>query len=119
MNHILINKVTKNQVRLNIPRFKAGDLLRVHVRVVEDKSKERIQVFEGTCIAIKHSKIGRSFTVRKTSYGIGVERVFSLNSPTISKIEVVKSGIVRRAKLYYLRNCHGNKAKLRYHKITK
>ncbi|GLQ07835.1 50S ribosomal protein L19 [Sneathiella chinensis] len=95
-----------------IPDFRAGDTLRVHVKVVEG-TRERVQVFEGVCIARNSGGINANFTVRKISYGEGVERVFPLYSPRIDKIEVVRQGIVRRAKLYYLRELRGKKARIR------
>ncbi|MCG8493824.1 MAG: 50S ribosomal protein L19 [Sneathiellales bacterium] len=95
-----------------VPDFRAGDTLRVHVKVVEG-SRERIQVFEGVCIARNSGGINANFTVRKISYGEGVERVFPLYSPRVDKIEVVRQGIVRRAKLYYLRELRGKKARIK------
>ncbi len=94
-----------------VPEFSPGDTLRVHVKVVEG-SRERVQVFEGVCIARKNRSLNSSFTVRKISYGEGVERVFPLYSPRIAKIEVMKRGIVRRAKLYYLRGRRGKSARI-------
>ena len=94
-----------------IPDFQAGDTLRVHVKVVEG-SRERVQVFEGVCIARKHNAMNSAFTVRKISYGEGVERVFPLYSPRIEEIEVVRRGSVRRAKLYYLRERRGKSARI-------
>ena len=95
-----------------VPAFSPGDTLRVHVKVVEG-SRERVQVFEGVCIARRNRSLNSSFTVRKISYGEGVERVFPLHSPRIAKIEVVKRGAVRRAKLYYLRGRRGKSARIR------
>ena len=114
MNSQLINKVTDSYMRTDLPNFKAGDLLRVHVRMTEGKSKERIQIFEGYCIAKHNNGVSSSFIVRKISFGIAVERVFSFNSPTITKIEVVKIGKVRRAKLYYLRERFGKNARVKH-----
>ena len=94
-----------------VPEFGAGDTLRVHVKVVEG-TRERIQVFEGVCIARKNAELNSSFTVRKISYGEGVERVFPLYSPRIETIEVVRRGAVRRAKLYYLRGLRGKRARI-------
>ena len=94
-----------------VPEFGAGDTVRVHVKVVEG-TRERIQVFEGVCIGRKKSALNSSFTVRKISYGEGVERVFPLYSPRIEKIEVVRRGAVRRAKLYYLRALRGKRARI-------
>ena len=95
-----------------VPEFGPGDTLRVHVKVVEG-SRERVQVFEGVCIARRNRSLNSSFTVRKISYGEGVERVFPLHSPRIAKIEVMKRGAVRRAKLYYLRGRRGKSARIR------
>jgi len=94
-----------------VPEFGAGDTLRVHVKVVEG-TRERIQMFEGVCIGRKNSALNSSFTVRKISYGEGVERVFPLFSPRIETIEVVRRGVVRRAKLYYLRGLRGKRARI-------
>ncbi len=103
-----IDKLTESK---DIPQFGAGDTLRVHVKVVEG-TRERIQVFEGVCIARRNSGVNSSFTVRKISYGEGVERVFPLYSPRIEQIELVRRGVVRRAKLYYLRALRGKKARI-------
>lgn len=94
-----------------VPVFEIGDTVRVHVRVIEGE-KERTQVFEGVVIARKGKKISETFTVRKISYGVGVERVFPVNSPNIAKIDVMRKGKVRRAKLYYLRDKKGKQAKV-------
>ncbi len=101
----------EKQQRRREPKFRTGDSVRVHVRIVEG-DKERIQVFEGVVIAMRGTASRESFTVRKISYGVGVERVFPMQSPSIDKIEVVSSGRVRRAKLYYLRQRSGKKARL-------
>lgn len=103
--------VEKDQLKNNIPQFKAGDTVKVHVKVREG-DKERIQVFQGIVIARKHGGIRETITVRKISSGIGVERIFPLHSPIIDKIEVVQEGRVRRAKLYYLRDLKGKKARI-------
>ena len=94
-----------------IPNFKAGDTVKVHTKVIEGKN-ERIQMFEGECIARKNDGINSSFTVRKISFGEGVEKVFPLYSPNVAKIELIKHGKVRRAKLYYLRSLFGKKARI-------
>lgn len=104
--------IDKPNLRDDIPEFAAGDTVRVHVRVVEG-NKERVQIFQGTVIARRGSGIGESYTVRKLSYGVGVERTFPLHTPTVAEIEVVSRGAVRRAKLYYLRDRVGKKAKIR------
>jgi len=94
-----------------VPDFRAGDTLRVHVKVVEG-TRERIQMFEGVCIARNSGGINANFTVRKISYGEGVERIFPVYSPRVDKIEVIRQGMVRRAKLYYLRELRGKKARI-------
>jgi large subunit ribosomal protein L19 len=108
----IIDRLEMEHVRKNIPIFKAGDTLRVHVKITEG-DKQRIQVYQGVCIKRMNRSVGSSFTVRKISNGFGVERVFSLHSPAVDKIEVVTVGQVRRAKLYYLRNLHGKAARIR------
>ena len=107
----LVNTVTANQLRSDHPEFKAGDTLRVHTRVIEGE-KERIQIFEGVCIRRKGGGIHETFTVHKVSNGVGVERIFTLHSPRIAKIENTKIGRVRRAKLYYLRKLRGKAARI-------
>ena len=98
--------------RDDMPEFRAGDTLKVHVKVVEG-NRSRVQVFQGVCIRVQGSGVGRTFTVRKVSFGVGVERTFPLHTPIIDKIEVVTRGDVRRAKLYYLRNLRGKEAKIK------
>ena len=107
-----LNNVLPEQMKNDIPSFKAGDRIRVQVRVIEG-DKERIQIFEGDVISLKGKGSNKTFTVRKISSGVGVERIFPLHSPTIAKIEVVKEGRVRRAKLYYLRNLDGKAARIK------
>ena len=104
-----INLVTTPQMRTDLPQFQPGDTINVHVKVIEG-DKERIQQYQGIVMGIKGSGIGRTFRVRKISNGVGVERIFPLNSPTIAKIEKLKEGKVRRAKLYYLRGLKGKSA---------
>ncbi|MCL4448102.1 MAG: 50S ribosomal protein L19 [Actinobacteria bacterium] len=104
--------VEKARLRDDIPQFRSGDTVKVHVRVVEG-NRERIQVFEGVVIKRRGSGLGETFTVRKMSFGVGVERTFPLNSPMVAKIEVVFQGDARRAKLYYLRNLKGKAAKIK------
>ena len=104
--------VDKSSLRDDVPDFASGDTLKVHVRVVEG-NRERVQVFEGVVISRRGSGIGESFTVRKLSFGVGVERTFPVHSPIIEKIEKLARGDVRRAKLYYLRDRIGKKAKIR------
>ncbi|MBF0099770.1 MAG: 50S ribosomal protein L19 [Desulfobacterales bacterium] len=108
----VIQKLEKEQMRLEHPQFKAGDTIKVHVRIREGE-KERIQIFQGIVIARKNGLSGASFTVRKISNGIGVERVFPLHSPIIEKIELVTRGRVRRAKIYYLRYLKGKAARIK------
>ncbi len=106
-----IEFVEKQLMKKSVPKFRVGDTVKVHMRVVEGE-KERIQVVEGVVIARKHDSVRETFTVRKISSCIGVERIFPLHSPRFEKIEVVRSGKVRRAKLYYLRNLKGKAARL-------
>ena len=111
MNDI-IKAVEKDQLKTDVPEMKIGDTLKVHVKVIEG-TRERIQVFEGYLIARKGGGLSETITVRRVSYGIGVERVFPVHSPRIAKIEVVRSGRVRRAKLYYLRDRVGKSARIK------
>ncbi|GBC96334.1 50S ribosomal protein L19 [bacterium HR16] len=108
----ILAEITKDQLRTDLPEFGPGDTVRVHAKVIEG-NKERIQVFEGVVIARKHGGINETFTVRKISHGVGVERTFMLHSPRIDKIEVVRKGKVRRAKLYYLRKKIGKAARIK------
>jgi large subunit ribosomal protein L19 len=108
----IIDCLEMEQMKKNIPPFKAGDTLKVHVKIVEG-DKQRIQVFQGVCIKRHNKGLGSTFTVRKISDGMGVERVFPLHSPTVEKIELVMVGRVRRAKLYYLRKLQGKAARIR------
>jgi len=108
----LIKELTKDQIRTDLPELEIGSTVKVHVKVKEG-NRERIQIFEGTIIKIQHGGIQKTFTVRRISYGIGVERTFPVNSPKIAKIEVVRKGKVRRAKLYYLRDRVGKAAKVK------
>ncbi len=104
-----INLVSTPQMRSDFPRFQSGDTINVHVKVIEG-DKERVQQYQGIVMGIKGSGIGRTFRVRKISNGVGVERIFPLHSPSIAKIEKIKEGKVRRAKLYYLRALKGKSA---------
>ncbi len=106
-----VKAIEAAQIRSDLPDFNIGDTLRVHYKIVEGRN-ERVQVFEGLCIAIKRSGVRKTFTARKVSYGIGVERTFPLNSPRIQKIEITRRGRVRRAKLYYIRDRVGKAAKV-------
>ena len=110
-NHKLIEAVTKSQLRTDLPSFRPGDTLRVHVRIIEG-TRERIQVFEGIVIKRRGGGVSETFTVRKISSGVGVERTFPLHTPKIEKIEVKRRGKVRRAKLYYLRSLRGKAARI-------
>jgi large subunit ribosomal protein L19 len=111
MNNV-IQGVENRQLRSDVPKFQPGDTVRVHVRIKEG-DKERIQAFEGVVIARKHSGVRESITVRKTSFGVGVERIFPLHASVIDRIDVVRHGRVRRAKLYYLRKLRGKAARIR------
>ncbi len=108
----LIKLVEAEHLRFDLPELRAGQQVRVHTRIIEG-NKERVQIFEGTVISVRGSQVSRSFTVRKVSHGVGVERSFPLHSPRMMKIDVVQQGRVRRAKLYYLRDRTGKSAKLR------
>jgi large subunit ribosomal protein L19 len=108
----LLREVTSEYLKTDIPDFRPGDTVKVHVRLKEGE-KERIQIFEGLVIARKHGGISETFTVRKVSGSVGVERTFPLHSPSIAKIEVGRRGRVRRAKLYYIRNLRGKAARLK------
>jgi large subunit ribosomal protein L19 len=110
--HPLMKELEQEQIKKDAPRFKIGDTVRVSVRVVEEGDKVRTQIFEGTVIKKQGSGIRESFTVRRISFGEGVERNFPLHSPTVQKVEVVRSGKVRRAKLYYLRKSVGKQARI-------
>lgn len=112
MNLQLVNEITKKQLRNDIPDFRPGDTLKVFVKIREG-DKFRIQLFEGVCIARKSSGISETFTVRKMSYQVGVERIFPVHSPIIDHIEVSKHGKVRRAKLHYLRGLTGKAARIK------
>jgi large subunit ribosomal protein L19 len=108
----VVNEIEREYIKYDELPFKIGDLVRVHVKIVEGK-RERIQVYEGYVIAVKNSGNRKTFRVRRESYGVGVERVFPVHSPRIEKIEVVRPGKVRRAKLYYLRGKIGKAAQVR------
>ncbi len=108
----VIDQIAAENKRDDVPQFRAGDTLKVHVNIVEG-NRSRVQLFQGVCIKVQGSGIGRTFTVRKVSFGVGVERTFPVHSPVIEKIEVAIRGDVRRAKLYYLRNLRGKAAKIK------
>jgi len=104
--------IAQDSIKKEPPKFSIGDTVRVHVRI-QDGNKSRIQMFEGIVIAKKHGGISETFTVRRISHGVGVERVFPIHSPTVDKVEIVREGKVRRAKLYYLRGRVGKSAKVK------
>lgn len=108
----LIDIIEKENLKENVPEFEIGDTVKVHVKIKEG-NKERVQGYEGVVISRKNGSVRESFTVRRISFGVGVERTFPLHSPKIDKIEVIKKGKVRRAKLYYLRERTGNAAKIK------
>ena len=108
----LLQIISNEQLLTDLPRFRAGDTLKVHVKVIEG-TRERVQLFEGVVIKRQGGGISETLTVRKISYGVGVERTFPVNSPKIEKIEVARRGKVRRAKLYYLRNLRGKAARIK------
>jgi len=108
----LINEITQSQMRTDLPDFRIGDNVKVHVNIKEG-NRERIQIFEGVVIRRQGGGVSETFTVRKISYGVGVERTFPVNSPKFEKLEVTRRGKVRRAKLYYLRSLRGKKARIK------
>ena len=108
-----LDGIEKTQMRNGIPDFQSGDTIRVHVRIKESETKERLQAFEGVVIARKHGGARETITVRKTSFGVGVERIFPLHATIVDHIDLVKRRRVRRAKLYYLRNLRGKAARIR------
>ncbi|MBF0708427.1 50S ribosomal protein L19 [Bacillus hwajinpoensis] len=110
--HKLIQDITKDQLKSDLPNFRPGDTVKVHVKVVEG-TRERIQLFEGVVIKRRGGGISETFTVRKISYGVGVERTFPVHSPKVAKLEVARRGKVRRAKLYYLRALRGKAARIK------
>jgi large subunit ribosomal protein L19 len=107
-----IRAIEASQMKQEPDNFKVGDTVKVHFKIVEGKN-ERIQIYEGLVIAMKNSRVGKTFMVRKNSYGVGVERVFPFHSPRVTKVEVVRPGKVRRAKLYYIRGKIGKSAKIK------
>jgi large subunit ribosomal protein L19 len=112
MQNALLTKVVNKHKRTNLPEFRIGDTIRVHVKIREGE-KERLQAFEGAVIARKNTGLGENITVRKVSFGQGVERIFPLNAPVVDHIDVVRTGKVRRAKLYYIRELKGKAARLK------
>jgi len=113
----VLQRLEMEQLRLDMPDFRAGDTIKVHAKIKEGE-KERIQIFQGVVIKKTKGMVGARFTVRKISGGIGVERIFPLNSPSIDKIEVVTHGRVRRSKIYYLRNLRGKAARIKERRIV-
>jgi large subunit ribosomal protein L19 len=112
-----MESIEKEQMRMDLPNFGVGDTVRIHFKIVEGE-KERIQIFEGVVIRKRKGGVGATFTVRKVSYGIGVERIFPLHTPRIERIEVVNRGRVRRARLYYLRHLRGKAARIKTKRQT-
>jgi large subunit ribosomal protein L19 len=108
----VIEALEREQMRLDIPDFRSGDTVKVHAKIKEG-DKERIQVFQGVVIRKRKGKMGATFTVRKVSYGIGVERIFPLHSPNIDKVEIISRGKVRRGRLYYMRELKGKAARIK------
>ena len=108
----ILRSIESEQIRTDLPKLEIGDFIKVHAKIIEG-NRERIQVFEGTVISKKGSGLKETFTVRRVSYGVGVERIFPVNSPRIDHIEIVRKGVVRRAKLYYLRDRVGKAAKIK------
>ena len=108
----ILENLEKEQMRLDIPDFKPGDTVRVHAKIKEGE-KERIQIYQGLVIRKRKGMTGATFTVRKVSYGIGVERIFPLHSPTLDKVEIISRGKVRRGRLYYMRKLRGKAARIK------
>lgn len=108
-----LEQISKSSMKEDAPEINVGDTVKVHVRIQESADKYRIQVFEGTVIAKKHGGISETFTVRRVAHGVGIERVFPVHSPAVDKVEIVRRGVVRRAKLYYLRGRVGKAAKVK------
>ena len=108
-----LEQISKSSMKSDVPEINVGDTVKVHVRIQESADKYRIQVFEGTVIAKKHGGISETFTVRRVAHGVGIERVFPVHSPAVDKVEIVRRGVVRRAKLYYLRGRVGKAAKVK------
>ena len=112
-----IELLEREQMRMDLPDFIPGDTVKVHVKIKEGE-KERIQAFQGVVISKRKGTMGASFTVRKVSYGVGVERIFPMHSPAIDRVEIITRGRVRRGKLYYLRNLRGKAARIREKRLT-
>ena len=105
--------ISNSSLKENVPDFNVGDTVKVYVRIQESADKYRLQAFEGTVIAKKHGGISETFTVRRVAHGVGIERVFPVHSPAVDKVEIIRRGVVRRAKLYYLRDRVGKAAKVK------
>jgi len=114
---LAIQAVEEKHLRKDLPPFRPGDTVKVQVKVVEG-DKERLQAFEGVCIRRRGTGLSATFTVRKVTYGVGVERTFPMHSPSIDRVEVLRQGVVRRAKLYYLRKLRGKAARIRERRIS-
>ena len=114
----VIEKIDLEQMRFDMPDFRSGDTVKVHIRIIEG-NKERVQVYQGVVIRRKRGNMNASFTVRKISHGVGVEKTFALHSPRIEKVEIVTRGRVRRSRLYYLRNLRGKAARIRERGLNK
>jgi large subunit ribosomal protein L19 len=112
-----VELIEREQMRMDLPDFVAGDTVKVHVKIKEGE-KERIQAFQGVVISRRKGNTGATFTVRKVSYGVGVERIFPLHSPIIDRVEIITRGRVRRGKLYYLRNLRGKAARIREKRVS-
>ena len=108
-----LEQISNSSLKKEVPEINVGDTVKVHVRIQESADKYRIQVFEGTVIAKKHGGISETFTVRRVAHGVGIERVFPVHSPAVDNVEIVRRGVVRRAKLYYLRGRVGKAAKVK------
>ena len=108
-----LEQISNASLKQNVPEINVGDTVKVYVRIWETAEKYRLQAFEGTVIAKKHGGISETFTVRRVAHGVGIERVFPMHSPTVDKVEIVRKGVVRRAKLYYLRGRVGKAAKVK------
>jgi len=112
MSTNIIERIDREQMRYDMPDFRPGDSIRVHIRIIEG-NKERVQVFEGVVIRRRRGNMGATFTVRKISHGVGVEKTFALHSPRLNKVEIVSRGKVRRSRLYYLRELRGKAARIK------
>ena len=117
MKQDAVELFSREQMRVDIPKFRAGDTIKVHVRIQEGE-KERIQVFQGVVLRRRGEGVGATFTVRKVSYGVGVERIFPLHSPIVDKVEVVTHGKVRQSRIYYLRNLRGKAARIKERRLN-